>query len=132
MFRTHLARVLVVDDNEMYRDILLPQYLRVCGFRHITRVEDGQQAADLLETHEQFGLIVTDLEMPKMNGIALIRQIKDNPLRRHIPVMMVCEPPAGQAEEVSDFLKQHGVPLLLKRSLSEAGFKAKLRELLKD
>ena len=68
-----LARILVVDDEEMI-GTLLTELLTREGYQ-VTTASDGQQAVDLLD-RERFGLVITDLVMPGLNGIEVLMAAK--------------------------------------------------------
>ena len=64
--------ILVVDDEKVIRD-MLADLLDMEGF-HVRTAEDGQSALDEL-SRAHYDLILSDLKMPKMGGIALLDQI---------------------------------------------------------
>ncbi|HEY5867463.1 MAG TPA: sigma-54 dependent transcriptional regulator, partial [Candidatus Tectomicrobia bacterium] len=66
-------RILVVDDEELNRD-LLQQILEREGYE-VTIAANGQQALALL-TQETFHVVLTDLKMPGITGVEVIRQLK--------------------------------------------------------
>lgn len=68
------ARVLVVDDEESIREFL-EIMLKKEGYE-VTCVEDGQQALDLLKK-KSVDMVISDLQMPNVTGIELLRQVKD-------------------------------------------------------
>ncbi len=55
----------------------------------ITEAQDGQHALELLDTVKSYDLIISDIEMPRMNGIELCKNLKSNPATQGIPVVMV-------------------------------------------
>jgi two-component system response regulator FlrC len=65
-------RILVVDDNEGVRTFIA-EALADSGY-DVSTAADGADAADLLKK-ESFHLIITDLKMPKMNGMALLERV---------------------------------------------------------
>jgi CheY-like chemotaxis protein len=77
-------QVLVVDDNEAVRDIL-SRTLSFCGY-DITPAGNGIEAGNLFQTGS-YDLVITDLEMPLMNGWELARLIKSQ--SPNTPVMVV-------------------------------------------
>jgi two-component system chemotaxis response regulator CheY len=81
--------VLVVDDSAAIRKIL-QRVLRQTGMaiRAIHEAGDGQEALELLKS-QPVDLVLTDINMPKMDGIQLLAAMKASPKWRHIPVMMV-------------------------------------------
>lgn len=70
------VRVLLIDDDENFR-VWLASLMRRLGFAVETAV-DGVDGLSRL-THRPFDLVISDLEMPKMNGLELIREIRSTP-----------------------------------------------------
>lgn len=79
-------KILVVDDDRTTRK-LLSLYLKGNGFDVVT-AENGLDAIEKLGG-ETVNLVVTDLNMPYMDGIEFIRTMKTNPDTGHIPVLMI-------------------------------------------
>jgi two-component system cell cycle response regulator len=79
-------RVLVVDDSEVTRAIL-SRTLRGAGFE-VLEARDGAEGA-LTALRERPSVVVTDLEMPTMDGFPLLRLLKADPLSSHIPVLIL-------------------------------------------
>jgi len=79
-------RILIVDDDSTTRKIL-GMYVRQKGFDVVT-AENGLDALEKLAT-EKINLIMTDLNMPNMDGIELIKNLKASPDYADIPVMMI-------------------------------------------
>jgi len=79
--------VLVVDDSAAIRKIL-QRVLRQTGMaiRNIYEAGDGQEALQLLHS-QKISLVLTDINMPKMDGIQLLAAIKDVPEWHGIPVV---------------------------------------------
>ncbi|MBD1851257.1 adenylate/guanylate cyclase domain-containing protein [Leptolyngbya sp. ST-U4] len=83
---TDQGRVLVVDDNEMNRDLLSRRLLRQGHL--IAMAENGQEALEQLQS-QPFDLVLLDIMMPVMNGYQLLESLKADPDLRHIPVIMI-------------------------------------------
>ncbi|MEP0910568.1 response regulator [Leptolyngbya sp. GB1-A1] len=83
---TDQGRVLVVDDNEMNRDLLSRRLLRQGHL--IAMAENGQEALEQLRS-QPFDLVLLDIMMPVMNGYQLLESLKADPDLRHIPVIMI-------------------------------------------
>jgi two-component system chemotaxis response regulator CheY len=81
--------VLVVDDSAAIRKIL-QRVLRQTGMaiRAIHEAGDGQEALELLKS-QSIDLVLTDINMPKMDGIQLLAAVKASPRWRNIPVVMI-------------------------------------------
>jgi CheY-like chemotaxis protein len=78
--------VMIADDSKVVR-VKTSRLLMQHGYR-VVLAEDGQQAAMLLETEVPMALI-TDVEMPGMDGFELTRYVRLHPLAQHIPVFMI-------------------------------------------
>lgn len=79
-------RVLVVDDNEDVRD-LLRLHLVAGGF-DVEIAENGQQAIDSIASAPP-DLMLTDLNMPGMDGFQLIEAVRANPSHRNMPIILL-------------------------------------------
>jgi two-component system chemotaxis response regulator CheY len=81
--------VLVVDDSAAIRKIL-QRVLRQTGMaiRKIHEAGDGQEALEVMKS-QSIHLVLTDINMPKMDGIQLLGALKSSPQWHHIPVVMI-------------------------------------------
>ena len=81
--------ILVVDDSAAIRKIL-QRVLRQTGMaiHTIHEAGDGQEALSLLGT-QTVDLILSDINMPKMDGLQMLAAIKASDRWRHIPVVMI-------------------------------------------
>ncbi len=69
-------KVLLVDDSPFFRNLLTP-LLSVAGYE-VTAVEGGEAALSLRDAGRDFDVIVSDIEMPGMNGFELANEIRTN------------------------------------------------------
>jgi two-component system cell cycle response regulator len=79
-------RVLVVDDSELSR-ALIQRMLERNGFSVLTAVDGAEGAVTALREHPD--AVVTDLEMPVMNGYQLARLLKSDPATADIPLLIL-------------------------------------------
>lgn len=79
-------RVLVVDDSPSLR-LLTTRYLEGIGCEVVT-ANDGQQALDRL-SGDEFDLVITDLEMPRLNGFGLLREMREEGRWEKMPVVVI-------------------------------------------
>jgi two-component system chemotaxis response regulator CheY len=79
-------RVMTVDDSKTMRDMVIFT-LKNAGFE-VSQAEDGKQALGLLGSNP-VDVIITDLNMPVMDGVALIRAVRANPKLRNLPILML-------------------------------------------
>jgi two-component system chemotaxis response regulator CheY len=83
------ADVLVVDDSAAIRKIL-QRVLRQTGMaiNTIHEAGDGQEALEILKVHRPV-LVLTDINMPKMDGLQFLAAVKSSESWRNIPVVMI-------------------------------------------
>lgn len=79
-------QILIIDDDPLIRQ-LLNSYL--CKDFTIELKSDGQQALHWLKSGNRPDLVLLDMEMPEMNGRVFIRRIKNSPLHKNIPVVII-------------------------------------------
>lgn len=80
-------KILVVDDFSTMRRIIR-NLLRDLGFNNAEEADDGSTALPMLKTG-RFDFLVTDWNMPIMEGIDLVRAIRADPDLRELPILMV-------------------------------------------
>ncbi|SCM82257.1 Chemotaxis protein CheV [uncultured Sporomusa sp.] len=87
--------ILVAEDSKMLRDLLLST-LHTAGYAKIISTENGQEAWNKIEQLIKTGeplennvqLIITDIEMPQMDGHHLTKRIKEHEKCKHLPVVI--------------------------------------------
>lgn len=74
------VKILIVDDLEMIRSMIKVSLVSA-GYVNVTTANDGQQAYDkILESNDTgvpFHLVLSDWNMPKLNGIELLKRLKE-------------------------------------------------------
>jgi two-component system chemotaxis sensor kinase CheA len=83
--RADRKRVLVVEDTQFFQH-LVRSYLETAGYE-VVMASNGQEALAYLEQDRDFDLIVSDIEMPLMDGWALARAIRANPRLAKLPLV---------------------------------------------
>lgn len=81
-------KFLIVDDFSTMRRIIRG-LLKEAGYGQVEEAEDGLQALKHLKTPERFNFVITDINMPNMNGFELLKAIKADDRLKHLPVLMV-------------------------------------------
>lgn len=80
------ASILVVDDSEVTRDVIA-EVLRDAGY-DVSEAVNGQQALERIASARP-ALLVTDLQMPVMDGFALMRAVRGDPAWKDLPMIVV-------------------------------------------
>jgi DNA-binding response OmpR family regulator len=125
------AHLLIADDNKVNR-LLLGRTLALQG-HHIASVDNGREALDALR-RERFDLLLLDLEMPEMDGFAVLEQLAVDPALRDLPVIVTSSvegvPQIARCIELGadDFLHKPVNPVLLKARVGASLEKKRLRD----
>jgi two-component system, sensor histidine kinase len=82
----HNSSVLIVDDNKVNR-LLLSRSVELLGHR-VALADNGRVALDRLRS-EPFDLLLLDIEMPELDGFAVLEQLKADPQLRDVPVIVI-------------------------------------------
>ena len=125
------ASLLVVDDNELNRDMLTRRLERL-GY-DVSCAENGIEALKLLKT-ESFDLLLLDVIMPLMDGFEVLEQLKAEPLLRDIPVIVLSA--SDQLDHVvkciqkgaQDYLSKPFSPVLLQARIGSCLERKRLRD----
>ena len=81
------TRFLVVDDFSTMRRIVR-NLLKELGFANVDEAEDGAVALQKLKS-SPYVFVVTDWNMPNMDGLTLLQSIRRTPELKHLPVLMI-------------------------------------------
>jgi two-component system chemotaxis response regulator CheY len=82
-----MARVLIVDDARFMR-LVLRRILTQAGHEIVGEAKDGVEALNLAKQNT-FNLVITDVNMPNMDGISLIRELRTLPDYKFTPMLML-------------------------------------------
>ena len=88
-------RIMVIDDDPMIR-FLVQEYLTVLGYS-VQAFEGGAEALATLGSSLP-DLVVLDMQMPDMNGVEVLKRIRENPDTSGVPVLML----SANANEAKD------------------------------
>ena len=106
-----MSKILVAEDDQDIRELIVLT-LQFSGF-DVESVEDGVAAVKAVEAnHGQIDLILMDVRMPHMTGYEACRQLKENEITRHIPVIFLSA--KGQEAEVQTGLDAGAEQYILK------------------
>lgn len=122
---TEAASVLVVDDSLTLR-MLLRNILQTAGYE-VTVTHDGMAAIEELQRMKRCDLIISDLQMPRMDGCELCKKVRSGN-RPNLPLMIVTS--VGDAEEQAKALAAGADAYLIKAEFEQGHFLDKVAELI--
>ncbi len=109
--------LLYVDDSPFFRDMLSP-VLKAAGYR-VTTAASAKEALTRMENSRRFDVIVTDIEMPEMDGYAFAEMLRSDVRWQSIPIVAVsavCTPASiekGRAVGFDDYVAKFDRPGLI-------------------
>ena len=80
-------KVLVVDDQNSVRQ-MTRMTLEELGFKHIHEAENGVKAMETASI-QPLDLIISDFNMPEMDGLGLLRAVRGHPVARKVPFILL-------------------------------------------
>ncbi len=92
-------KFLVVDDSSTMRRIIKNTLGRL-GYKDILEAEDGAAAWDIMEKNPEIDVLVTDWNMPEMNGLELVKKVRSKEMFEDMPIIMVTTE-GGKAEVIT-------------------------------
>jgi CheY-like chemotaxis protein len=105
------VNILVVDDDHSLC-VMLSRYLEKHGFR-VFSAGDALQALDVLG-REQIDMVITDYQMPYLDGIGLTEQLKADERYKDLPVILITGNPS---DEISERGLRKGVAMMLSKPI---------------
>ena len=81
------AKLLIAEDTPI-QGKKLKFYLEKFGYG-VDWAKDGQEAWEMFQASEEYELVITDVQMPRMDGIEFLRHMKEQSERKHIPVIVL-------------------------------------------
>jgi len=116
--------VLAVDDSLTMRE-LLRKALSMAGFS-VTLASDGQEALDRLEGTAP-DLIVTDLNMPRLDGFGLIEAVRAGEKATHVPILVLT---TETGQDLKDRARRIGATGWIGKPFDDAALVATIRRVL--
>ncbi|HPD33118.1 MAG TPA: response regulator [Bacteroidota bacterium] len=94
-------KFLIVDDSPTMRRIVINS-LRASGWNDFNEASDGEEALNILESDE-IDFVITDWNMPNINGLELTKAIRRHPKFNEMPILMVTT--RGLKDDIIEALK---------------------------
>jgi two-component system chemotaxis response regulator CheY len=121
---TELA-ALVVEDSPMMRQLLVFALARIKQLR-VTEADDGVDGLRKLSSHK-FDIILTDINMPIMDGLKLVKRVRTDPVHKDTPIIVIT---TEAAEEDRQRALQLGANAYITKPIQAPQVIQKVRELL--
>lgn len=115
-------KILIVDDFATMRKLLMSMLTKL-GFKQVTEAESAPMAWDLLQK-DHFDLVISDYNMPEMNGMELLSQVRQHSALAKLPFILLT------AEDDADLIiesKKHHVNAYILKPYKLEVIEAKLQ-----
>ena len=117
-------KILVADDSSTMRRIIKNTLNRI-GYEDILEGNDGVEAWDLIDKNPECDIVLTDWNMPNMNGLELVKKIRADERFKKIPIVMITTE-GGKTEVVTalkagvnNYIVKPFTPQVLKQKLED-------------
>ncbi len=117
-------RLLVVDDSSTMRRIIKNTLARL-NYKDVLEAEDGAVAWDVMSKNDDIDVLITDWNMPEMNGLELVKKVRAEDKYEDMPIIMVTTE-GGKAEVivalkagVNNYIVKPFTPAVLKEKLED-------------
>lgn len=108
-------KIFIVDDSELNRTLLIKTLQKAGVENEILQAQDGQSALDMLEAeHKNICLMFLDWQLPKIDGLEILKRIARNPQTRFLPVVMLTSASSPESEEIARLLNPNLKDFLVK------------------
>ena len=118
-----MAKILIVDDSDMIKKIIVGTLAK--GGHHVVEASNGLEALEKINSM-QCDLVITDLNMPKMDGIQLTRELRKIPSFKRMPVFILTTNPGEEEKALAA-----GANLYLKKPVSSEKLLSSIDKYLK-
>lgn len=120
-------KILVADDSSTMRRIIKNTLIK-CGYPNVVEAADGQEALNKSKA-EQFDCVLTDWNMPNMDGLELAVNLRQDPNYAKIPIMMITTE-GGKMDVIEALTK--GVTSYIVKPFTPETLDKKMKELLPE
>jgi two-component system chemotaxis response regulator CheY len=120
-------KILIVDDSLPMRSVI-KKTVKASGFRvgELVDASNGKEALDIVK-RKRFDLVLTGYNMPGMDGLELIGEMKNDDMLKDIPIVMITA--EGSQQRVAEFMEK-GTAGYIKKPFTLEEIKSKLDHIL--
>ena len=124
--RKKTPSILVVEDSLTSR-IFMRNILEAAGYK-VTLSVNGKEALNTLTKSPGFDLVISDIEMPVLDGLALVKAIRTSQAIKHIPIVLVTS--LSEEKNRSEGINAGANAYFVKGDLNQANLLSVIRELI--
>lgn len=108
-------KIFIVDDSEMSRKLLIATLQKAGVENEFLETGDGKEALEMLDAeYKDICLVFLDWQLPKVDGLEILKQIARNPETASMPVVMLTSTGSPESEEIARLLNPNLIAFLVK------------------
>ena len=108
-------KLFVVDDSEINRKLLISTLQKAGVDNEILEAADGKEALNVLENESQnICLVFLDWQLPKVDGLEILKQMARNEKTKSIPIIMLTSATSPESEEIAQLLNPNLKAFIMK------------------
>jgi len=113
-------KILIVDDSQIDRKLLISTLQKAGVENEILQADDGEAALDMLDTDcENICLMFLDWQLPKIDGLEVLKRVARNPKTESLPVIMLTSSITPESEEIAYLLNPNLKAFVMKPLIPE-------------
>jgi two-component system chemotaxis response regulator CheY len=104
-YKDKILKIFIVDDSQLDRKLLINSLQKAGVVNEILEAEDGQTALEILEKEgSDIGLVFLDWQLPKIDGLEVLKRIAQDSKTASLPVIMSTSANSPEDEEIARLL----------------------------
>ena len=108
-------KIFIIDDSRLDRKLLISSLQKAGIENEILEADDGKAALDILDKeHEDICLVFLDWQLPKVDGLEILKRIAQNPKMASLPVVMSTSANSPEDEEIARLLNPNLTAFIIK------------------
>ena len=108
-------KIFVIDDSQLDRKLLIRSLQKAGIENEILEATDGETALDILDKeHKDICLVFLDWQLPKVDGLEILKRIARNPETASLPVIMSTSASSPEDEEIARLLNPNLTAFVIK------------------
>ncbi|WP_455755956.1 response regulator [Sulfurimonas sp.] len=120
-----MKKILIVDDSSMIRSVV-SKATKKLGYE-VAEASNGKEGLEQLIKHDDISLIVSDINMPIMDGMTMVAQIKENEKFKYTPIVMLT---TEDKDELKTEARALGIKAWMLKPFNEKSFTKAIMKLI--
>ena len=108
-------KICVVDDSQLDRKLLMATLQKSGIENEFLQADDGEEALEILDAEsDHICLVFLDWQLPKMDGLEVLKRIAKNPKTESLPIIMLTSAISPESEEIAHLLNPNLKAFIMK------------------